>query len=365
MSPMPVRLVAVVALLVVPACSAPQAAPPNTPPPAAPPPAATHFTGVDLFGTTRLTVEELLEPLHDRFAEYERLAVADRHEEAAPIQHVLEAAVKRAGEFAFVKFSLIRYFGAGDPRYLTIDVVEPGDAARRMSFAKPPADAVALADPDGLLAKYAEYETKGFELLRHHEPIEDAASTRDLFHCPFGFAHPQLASYKAPLVDGARNHADELFAMVHRDRDPQHRAHAIFLLGFTSDGARLVREITPACRDESALVRNNAMRVFAEMAHHHPEVELPLAPVLDMLEFPETTDRNKAAAVLAALAKKKELAPEIRRRGGKTLVAMLRLKQPNNHDWAFQILNALIDEKTRPFASDDYEGWEAWLAEGG
>lgn len=340
---------------------APQAAPPPT----TPLPAAKQFAGVDLFGTTRFTAEKLLEPLRDRFAEYEQKTLADDFEAAAPIQIELEQAVKRAGGFAFTKFSMIRYFSKGDPRYLTIDVVEPDDAARRMAFAKPPADAAALPDPDGLLAKYGEYENKGFELLRSHEKIDDPAAAKELFHCPFGFSHPKLGPYKAALVDGARKHADELVAIIHRDKDSQHRAYAIFLLAFTSDGARLVRELTPACRDESALVRNNAMRVFAETAHHHPEVELPLAPVLDMLDFPETTDRNKAAAVLSALAKKPALAPEIRRRSGKTLVAMLRLKQPNNHDFAVEILNSLIDDSTRPFASDDYEGWEAWLEEGG
>jgi len=336
-------------------------------PQAAPTPAtpANGFAGVDLFGTTRFTVEKLLEPVHDRFAEYERLSLADQFEEAAKIQHELETALKQSGGFVFLKFSMIRYFREGDPRYLTIDVVEPADAARRMSFAKPPADATALPDPDGLLAKYGEYETKGFELLRRHEPIEDAASTRELFHCPFGFSHPQLGPYKAVLVDGARKHVDELAAIVQRDKDAQHRAYAIFLLGFTSDGARIVRELIPSCRDENANVRNNAMRVFAEMARNHPEVELPLAPVLDMLDFPETTDRNKAAAVLSALAKKKQLAPEIRERAGKTLVAMLRLQQPNNHDYALMILRDLRGEKAAPLAADDYAGWEAWLKEQG
>lgn len=341
----------------------PAAPPPAAPPQAAPAPAAKHFAGVDLFGSTRFTAEKLLEPLQDRFAEYEHLTLAGRHEAAAPIQVELEGALKRAGGFAFAKFSVIRYFQAGDPSYLTIDVVEPEDAERRMSFARPPADLAPLPDPDHLLAKYGEYEKKAFELLGRHEKIDDPAAAREFFHCPFGFAHAELAPYKTALVDGARKHVDELATIVHRDREPQHRAFAIFLLGFTNDGARVVRELTPACRDESALVRNNAMRVFAEMASHHPEVELPLAPVLEMLDFPETTDRNKASAVLSSLAKKKELAPEIRRRAGRTLVAMLRLKQPNNHDFALAILNTLYGDDRQPLAADDYEGWERWLDE--
>jgi hypothetical protein len=333
--------------------------------PAPPPPTATTFAAVDLFGTTRFTAEKLLEPLRARFTEYEAASLAHDYEKAAPIQHELEAAVKQAGGFAFVKFSVVRYFMAGDPSYLTIDVVEPADVARRMTFAKPPADAAALPDPAGLLVKYGEYETKGFELLSKHETITDETSSREFLHCPFGFAHAELAPYRPILVDGARMHADELAAIVHRDRDPQHRAFAIFLLAFTSDGARVVRELEPACKDESSLVRNNALRVFAETARNHPEVALPLTPVLDALEFPETTDRNKASAILEGLSKKPELQAEIRRRAGKTIVAMLRLKQPNNHDFALMILKNLHGEQAPPIAEDDCAGWEAWLAKSG
>jgi len=333
--------------------------------PAAPPaPPPKSFAAVDRFGTSRFTAEKLLEPLRPRFAEYEQASLAHDYEKAAPIQHELETAVKQAGGFAFVKFSVVRYFREGDPSYLTIDVVEPADVARRMTFAKPPADAAALPDPEGLLAKYGEYEKKGFELLAKHEKIKNAASSRELLHCPFGFAHAELAPFKPILVDGARRHVDDLVAIVHRDTEAQHRAFAIFLLAFTVDGARVVREIVPACKDESSLVRNNALRVFAETAHHHPEVALPLAPVLDALEFPETTDRNKASAILEPLSKKKELQTEIRRRAGTTIVAMLKLKQPNNHDFAVMILKNLHGEQTPPIGDEDVAGWEAWLARG-
>src|SRR5262245_32902606 len=151
MAPMLVLPAILIALTLDPqAAPPPPAAPPTAPPQAtpAPAPAAKGFAGVDLFGTTRITVEKLLEPLHDRFAEYERLSLADQFEEAAKVQHELETALKQSGGFAFLKFSMIRYFRDGDPRYLTIDVVEPADAARRMSFAKPPADATALPDPE-------------------------------------------------------------------------------------------------------------------------------------------------------------------------------------------------------------------------
>lgn len=41
------------------------------------------------------------------------------------------------------------------------------------------------------------------------------------------------------------------------------------------------------------------MRVLAEIALRHPQIEIPLVPILEVLEFPATTDRSKAAAIRA------------------------------------------------------------------
>ena len=79
------------------------------------------------------------------------------------------------------------------------------------------------------------------------------------------------------------------------------------------------------------------------------------------LEYPATLDRNKAAAILAALLEqpgKERLYPLVAARAGATLLAMLRLQQPNNHGFAHRILKTL---RGRDLGARDYAAWEAWL----
>jgi len=287
-------------------------------------PARPHFAGVDLFGTTRFTVEQVRARLGADFDAFEAARLAEGLDRAGPLKQKLEAQVKQLGGFAFAEFSVVQYFREGRPSYLTVDVVERDDAARRIAVG--PAPTESLVDPGGLIAVYRQYEESGWELMR----------------------------------EGAARHADELFAVLHRDRDEGHRATAAFLLAFTKDGERLVKELASACKDPSSLVRNNALRVFAETARHHPEVELPLDVVLDCLEFPATTDRNKASAILEPRSRKPELRETILRRAGPTLLAMLRLEQPNNHDFAWSILKNLSGES---YGERDYDAWRRWLSE--
>src|SRR5688572_4661368 len=321
-------------------------------------PATKRFAGVDLFGTPRFTVEQVREELGADFDAYEAGWLASDAARAGPLQQRLESAVRELGSFAYVSFSVIQYFTAGHPSYLTIDVVEQEDAAKRMAFGKKPSEK--LEDPEGLIAVYFEYEAAGFELLRAGETLRDEDADRETFHSIFGFKHEKLAPYKQRLFEGAERHAEELYAIVARDQDERHRGGAVFLLAFTKDGGRLVKELASACKDPSSLVRNNALRVYAETARKHPEVELPLQVVLDALEFPATSDRNKAAAILEPLSRKPELRDAILERAGPTLLAMLRLKQPNNHDFAWMILQHLSGES---FGEHDVAAWQQWLDE--
>ena len=87
------------------------------------------------------------------------------------------------------------------------------------------------------------------------------------------------------------------------------------------------------------------------------------AVVADALSMPETTDRNKAGALLKALLE--DMKPEALkaqrasyvRQVGPQLVAMASLQQPNNRDYARQVLQLLSGEKY-----ETGEQWKAWLA---
>jgi len=103
------------------------------------------------------------------------------------------------------------------------------------------------------------------------------------------------------------------------------------------------------------------MRVVVDIAFHHPELDVPIDPVLEALEHPSTLDRNKASAILDGLLERPDgdrLHRVIAKRAGATLIAMLRLKQPNNHGFAYAILKKV---RGQDLGERDYDAWEAWL----
>lgn len=87
---------------------------------------------------------------------------------------------------------------------------------------------------------------------------------------------------------------------------------------------------------------------------------MPRAPLVRALRMPATTDRNKAAYAIAALAKHLGAADRARiaRELGDQLVEMVAMQQPNNRDPAIDILKAISGEDH----GSDPAAWRAWLA---
>jgi len=364
-----------IALLLVAACggtvATPRAARPPAPPGAAPartapssaPPAprvaaVPELVAIDLFGTRQLTLESLLASHGD---ELRTFAAAMMRDDPDVDPEVIAARIRALGDFAYVEPALIGYFEPeGMKYYLTIDVVDRQDASRRLAFL--PAPTGTHPDPGGLLADWKAYEDKSWELMNAGEMKPDRVDCA-AFHCFGDQAHPALAPLASKLITGVPAHAKALAAILRDDRSSEKRAAAAYLLAYTQDGAALVALLTRAFRDDSSFVRNSAMRVVADIALHHPEVEIPVEPVLDALAYPATSDRNKAAAILAGILDRpgaSRLHRRIATRAGATLLAMLRLEQPNNHTYAYRILKAISGQT---FGERDYGAWEAWLAQ--
>ncbi|HUQ04844.1 MAG TPA: hypothetical protein VM261_20220 [Kofleriaceae bacterium] len=281
------------------------------------------------------------------------------HDESVD-RDAITGTLQAAGDFAYVDSALVGYFEDGGMKfYLTLDVVEQKDASRRMTFA--PAPAGEHADPEGLIADWQAFEAKVFELM-NAGTLSPKRVDCPAFHCFGDPAHEALCAWAAKFAERVPRHRDELVAILREDRREDFRGAAAYLLAYTHDGNELVRVLQPSIRDESSFVRNSVMRVLADIALHHPEIEIPLNPVLAALDFPTTTDRNKAAAVVAWTLEKRGVSAETRRsvidHAGPTLLAMLRLQQPNNHDLAYTILKAVSGEA---YGERDHTAWEAWL----
>ena len=311
--------------------------------------------GVDVFGTIQITGELVqqrfgteLETLVQGIAAHNDQAFMDSYAKVL-------GGIQAMGDFAYVTLSPVRYYDRRNFFYVTVDVVEQRDKARRLNFLAPPVKR--FPDPDGLLEKWREYEEAGRSLAEKGQLGTEKAHC-PAFHCVWGFQHPKLKTYETVFQYMVPKDKEKLKAILREDERATYRADAAFLLAHISDPNELVQALLPMIRDSDAMVRNNAMRVLSQLAEERKEVAIPIRPFLDALDFPDTTDRNKSLATLDALAGRPENQGILLREAGPKLVRILRLLQPNNHDYAYGILKKISG---KDFGERNYDMWLQWL----
>ena len=249
-----------------------------------------ELVAIDIFGTRQITREKLLASHEKRLREFAAT-------NGSPFE--LEQEIRELGDFADVTLSLVTYYKPdGLKSYLTVDFVDRADAARRMPFLPDPGGT--YEDPDDLIADWRAYQTKRYELLQtEHTKFAGAACAA--FHCLDENDHPELEPLTADFIERVPHHVEALTTILRDDSDPRYRAAAALLLAYSKDGPALIETMVPAFRDSSMQVRNNALRVIYYIAFHHPQLEVPLEPVLAALDYPTTLDRNKVASILKGL----------------------------------------------------------------
>ncbi|MEM7353460.1 MAG: MBL fold metallo-hydrolase [Acidobacteriota bacterium] len=324
--------------------------------PAAESPEAVGLAGVDVYGSQQISAEQVEAQVGAQLRQLEALRAAGQNEQARELRDAIEDEIEAMGDFANVRISRIQYFQPGKPIYITIDLVDTADAATRMAF-NPEPTAEPAEDPEGLLAAWQQYERTSMGLLSQGK-IDGRNVECPAFHCIVGFAHPDLERFADLFESGAPAHKAALKSILANSSDAAQRGSAAYLLAHLDDGAELLEALLPQVADPSYLVRNNVLRVLQQIAREQKDLEIPLDPILQALHFPATTDRNKSLAVLDGLADRPALRPEIARRAGATLVDILELLQPNNHDYAYSILKKISGED---FGERSYDAWREWL----
>lgn len=311
---------------------------------------------IDVYGTARLRAEDVRARYGDdlaRLAEY----YAEDAEEFEPLRERIETELRGRGPFAWLAVSLIESYAPDHPIRITIDVVEEADAARRMPFREAPdGSGTSPEDARVLLEAWKAYEQRSGELFRAGELPSIAC---DAHHCLWGFRHPELRAYGERFDREAPEQRDALLRVLRHAPEPADRATAAFLLGHLTDAQEIVDALLPCLRDPSSWVRNNSMRVLAQISRT-PDAVVPAAPVIAALDYPTVRDRNKALAIARNLTGTPENRVALIRDAGDTLLALLRLEQAANHNNAHLTLTRLAG---RDFGERDYGAWEAWLAE--
>ena len=175
---------------------------------------------------------------------------------------------------------------------------------------------------------------------------------KNLLVIPDQHAHPDFnnnrADWLGKLIIDTLNH----------DPDPERRAAAAFLIGHFTNPHEIVSLLSPHVSDPSSFVRNNVLRVLGATIQKAKITQINVPPLLDLLDSPFDTDRNKALWVLYTAADEPKSKPVIIQQGGKKLVSLLRLKQPNNHQLAYEVL---LKVSGKNFGENDLVSWENWL----
>lgn len=308
---------------------------------------------VDVYGTNAFDAATVRNDFSDELRE---LSEAIQLRDVSRVQLIkdrIAAEILPLGRFSYVNVSPIRYFPPNSALYVTIDVVEEADKARRMPFRSPPTEV--NEDPDGLISAWYDYEKRVGELAAAGQlPQNDHCS---VLHCLASFSNLELRPYLERFNTGVARNDKILRRIAERDANPRFRAAAVFLLSHSNNRQATFDLLGRAMFDADSMVRNNAMRVLIGTALNGVVVSYPVDDIISAMDFPATTDRNKAAFLISILAKEERNKKAIISSGVPVLIRLLKLKQPNNHDPAYEALKSLSGES---FADSDSEAWQDW-----
>lgn len=275
---------------------------------------------------------------------------------AIQMEIALAKKVKDKFDLAFAEWTVMQFFEESDLAiHITLDVVEKSDAKRRMPFNPVPSET--FTDPDGLLAAWRDYEETALDLVEAGA-IKPDTEKCPAVHCPFGHSHPKLKKFEKIFSEGVKKNEKILVDILNRSKSLDDRASAAYLLAYLNNAAKVAPLLIPAIRDPEALVRNNVLRVFGDIAEKYPEVVLPTKPFLEAIDFPRTSDRSKAVYVVMMMSMgSQQVREEIVKSGVPALLAMLKGNQPDQRDFSHNILRKISGKE---FPASDYLAWNNW-----
>ncbi|WP_188606948.1 hypothetical protein [Aquaticitalea lipolytica] len=305
--------------------------------------------GMTVFGTDLLTSEQVKFDYGAKLDELIELYESNRdnYEEK---KNQLEKELNNKKQFSYVNVKLfVSYRGTKD---FIIDIVEKKDANRRLNYRE--IITKKLNDPDGLLKKWEEYALLSKEL---YDKGEIADMSCPVVHCTWGFNHIQLNPFLEFFNRYAPKNIDYLKELLVYGDNETYRSNAAFLLVHTNiESQELVQILEPAIDDPSSLVRNNSMRLIYYAVRENNSLDIPIDKVIDVLDFPSFTDRNKALVVLRSLPSSRFSKSQLDRIIP-ILLEILDKKDAHNYKNAHTVLKNI---SSNDFEVDDIDSWKNW-----
>ena len=279
----------------------------------------------------------------------------------------LIATIKQEGPFAFVDLQTVYY--QDNLIATTLEIIDDTES-NRMRFVSPLAHPqwtalrVRLQNiyrklmqrPD-LINKMQEYENLVTQLTITHQ-LDDNGNDCPAYHCLTAFKHRDLIPYWDIFQQGVVKEKKIILSTLRNDLDPERRAAAAFLVGHFSDPKEILTTLSPSIEDVAPQVRNNALRVIALTLFKSHLNETDCMPFIKLLDSPFVSDRNKALTVLLALADNSTNQKKIIQYASQSIMDLLRLTQPDNHESAHLLLKKISKQD---FGEYQFLKWQDWV----
>lgn len=267
--------------------------------------------------------------------------------------------IKQYGKFELVEIST-GYYPDKNIRYTTIDIVPSSQIFRIPHSAHRVINKTLKLthSEQKLFSLWCMYNENNINLINQGR-FDSKEKTCPVSHCMWGFSKEELTLYLPKFKKFANAHHAELENIIRFSPNDEQRGDAIFILANSDNYQSVAKFLFNYINDQSALVRNNSLRVIAAILSTHKIENLPLHNLLQALNYPLVTDRNKAADVLYNIASHdNNTHKQIITESGGTLIELLKLKQPNNHNVAYNILKVISNKN---HIDTDIEYWKYWL----
>jgi hypothetical protein len=304
---------------------------------------------VTVFGTDLISKEEVINNCLDELQTLKSLYDSDR-DKYKKQKIDLESKLLTFGDFTYANVRLFKSY-TNDYDFI-IDYVETKEAKIRLNYRT--IETNRFDDRNGLIAKWQEYEELSYQLFQDGE-IKDYSCP--VIHCLWSFNHPKLEPYLEFFNTYAAKNKEALVKILNTSESPEQRASAAFLLAHTKmSNEDLLETLMPSISDTESVVRNNSMRVIYYIARAFPDMEFNIPEIINALDFPSFTDRNKALVILRSISldnlKKEDL-----KRLSDILIEILEKKDAHNYRNAHTVIQNLSH---KDFGEDDIESWKKW-----
>ncbi|MBI3299272.1 MAG: HEAT repeat domain-containing protein [Elusimicrobia bacterium] len=278
--------------------------------------------------------------------------------QAEALRVKLEAAAKEMGGFGWAGLEVVELGdseGGSSKVLLMVDVVEKDQMSQRYPFRPPPTKDV--PDPAGLIAKWAGYEDAGRQAaLASGADLKRTACPA--FYCPEGTGTPEMNAVESLFLDKVAANKKALAEVLREDKDGRKRARALFLLTYLRDADEVIGHVLAALLDPDTRVREAGVTILNDIAIHHKDVVLPIKEAARMLDYPTSTDRQRALALFLSVGDNPDQRSLVYGPPADQFLRLLRTKHPGVRDMAHTLLSILSKES---HAVDDYEAWDKWL----